>query len=66
VVFSISNLDSNSNKVGEEMDLETIIPHNHLYPVLIPHERDPLTTSLTKLGRERWLTSPVKKEAEHC
>jgi hypothetical protein len=38
VVFSISNPDSNSNKVGEEMDLETIIPHNHLYPVLIPHE----------------------------
>jgi len=34
VDFSISNL-GNSSKVGEDMALEIIILHNHLYLVLI-------------------------------
>src|SRR6266480_676146 len=38
VDFSISNLDSSSSKVGEDMALEIIILHNHQYPVLIPPE----------------------------
>ncbi len=38
VDFSISNLDSSSSKVGEEMALEIIILHNPLFPVLIPPE----------------------------
>jgi hypothetical protein len=35
VDFSISNLDSSSNKVGGDMALEILILHNRLYPVLI-------------------------------
>jgi hypothetical protein len=37
VDFSVSSLDS-SSKVGEDMALEIIILHNHLYQVLIAPE----------------------------